>query len=165
MKRMLTRLGCDVSTAENGLIALELILGEKPTPMTEAESMTPPANAVANMSNTPSSENAEDDRPRIPDPRYEVIFLDNQMPVMSGLESVAKMRAAGRTDLVVGVTGKYLTTFLQEILLIFCQATRYSLTRRPTWRQGWTSTSGVYIFCSSILIICLQCHNKTGLRT
>lgn len=100
-----------MSTAENGLVALELILGEKPTPMTESESMNASANAVASTSNTPSSENAEDDKPRFAGPRYEVVFLDNQMPVMSGLETVSKMRAAGRTELVVGVTGKYSSLF------------------------------------------------------
>src|SRR5260221_1473270 len=37
--------------------------------------------------------------------RFAVVFLDNQMPVMSGLSMVAKLREAGRNDFVVGVTG------------------------------------------------------------
>ena len=34
------------------------------------------------------------------------MFLDNQMPVMSGVEMVRKLRKLGKNDLVVGVTGE-----------------------------------------------------------
>jgi osomolarity two-component system sensor histidine kinase SLN1 len=79
MSRMLTRLGCTVSTAENGEIALEMVL---------------------------SSHNG----------RFAVVFLDNQMPVMSGLSMVAKLRKAGRKDFVVGVTGNALLSDQEEYL-------------------------------------------------
>jgi CheY-like chemotaxis protein len=99
MKRILTRLGCLVSCAENGEIALEMILRKQ-----------------ALVGTTPSSV-AEDNGPILEQPqdsqisneiKYAVVFLDNQMPVMSGLKVVEKLRALGRTDFVVGVTGNAL---------------------------------------------------------
>ena len=48
--------------------------------------------------------------------RYAVVFLDNQMPVLSGLEAVAKLRTMGRRDFVVGVTGNALLSDQQEYL-------------------------------------------------
>ena len=100
MKRILTRLGCLVSCAENGEVALEMILGRQ----------------VMMGRTTPSSETAGDNRTLLAQPReneisdeskYAVIFLDNQMPVMSGLKVVEKLRALGRTDYIVGVTGLF----------------------------------------------------------
>ena len=79
MTRLLTRLGCKVSTAENGEIALEMVL---------------------------SGNNG----------RFAVVFLDNQMPVMSGLSMVAELRKAGRKDFVVGVTGNALLSDQEEYL-------------------------------------------------
>jgi osomolarity two-component system sensor histidine kinase SLN1 len=79
MNRLLTRLGCKVSTAENGEIALEMVL---------------------NGNNG----------------RFAVVFLDNQMPVMSGLSMVSKLRKAGRKDFVVGVTGNALLSDQEEYL-------------------------------------------------
>jgi osomolarity two-component system sensor histidine kinase SLN1 len=77
MTRLLTRLGCKVSTAENGEIALEMVLSGG---------------------------------------RFAVVFLDNQMPVMSGLSMVTKLREAGRKDFVVGVTGNALLLDQEEYL-------------------------------------------------
>ncbi len=79
MTRLLTRLGCKVSTAENGEVALEMVLGGY-------------------------------------EGRFAVVFLDNQMPVMSGLSMVAKLREAGRKDFVVGVTGNALLSDQEEYL-------------------------------------------------
>ena len=79
MTRMLSRLGCKVSTAENGSAALDMVLGDCSG-------------------------------------HFAVVFLDNQMPVMSGLSMVAKLREAGRSDFVVGVTGNALLTDQEEYL-------------------------------------------------
>ncbi|KAH9958812.1 hypothetical protein BC827DRAFT_1135669 [Russula dissimulans] len=79
MTRMLTRLGCMVSTAENGEVALEMVLSDYGG-------------------------------------RFAVIFLDNQMPVMSGLSMVKKLRDARRNDFVVGVTGNALLSDQEEYL-------------------------------------------------
>ncbi|KAH9057453.1 hypothetical protein EDB87DRAFT_1565234 [Lactarius vividus] len=79
MTRMLARLGCKVSTAENGEVALEMVLSDCSG-------------------------------------RFAVVFLDNQMPVMSGLSMVAKLREAGRSDFVVGVTGNALLSDQEEYL-------------------------------------------------
>lgn len=109
MKRLLTRIGCRVSTAENGEVALEMILGgSRPTPSSE----------------TPSSQGSESSQgigsgtgvPMAEDTRFAAVFLDNQMPVMSGLDTVARLREAGRQDFVVGVTGNALLTDQEEYL-------------------------------------------------
>ncbi|KAJ6619916.1 hypothetical protein B0H10DRAFT_2216468 [Mycena sp. CBHHK59/15] len=49
-------------------------------------------------------------RRRRREPRFAVIFLDNQMPKLSGVKLVARLRELGRTDFVVGVTGNALLT-------------------------------------------------------
>lgn len=103
MSRMLTRLGCKVTTAENGEIALDLILNPaaRPTPSSE---------------DTGSTGLVPHDGQLVSDERYAVVFLDNQMPIMSGIEAVTKLRRRGRKDFVVGVTGNALLTDQQEYL-------------------------------------------------
>lgn len=96
MKRILTRLGCQVSTAENGEVALEQILGIK-----IKGSVTP----SSFQSNTvPILEQAVGP-PVFDEGKFAVIFLDNQMPLMSGLQVAEKMREYDRRDFIVGVTG------------------------------------------------------------
>lgn len=110
MKRLLSRLGCRVSTAENGEVALELILGALPrqTPLSEDVPPTP--------LRTPPAATSEESGGQgwVEDQKYAVVFLDNQMPVMSGLELVAKLRELGRGDFVVGVTGTVLILTLKR---------------------------------------------------
>ncbi|CCM01334.1 uncharacterized protein FIBRA_03383 [Fibroporia radiculosa] len=103
MSRMLTRIGCRVSTAENGEMALEMILGtgQRATPSSEDT-----GSAGLSMEVVPAPD----------EPRYAVVFLDNQMPVLSGLDAVLKLREMGRRDFVVGVTGNALLTDQQEYL-------------------------------------------------
>ncbi|KAH8116382.1 hypothetical protein DFH11DRAFT_1828708 [Phellopilus nigrolimitatus] len=109
MKRMLQRLGCTVSTAENGQIAYDLLTGEGRTPLSEtAEGPQSPL-----VSGTPPALESAGQRD-YDGPRYEVVFLDNQMPVLSGLDLVAKLRQLGRTDFIVGVTGNALLSDQEE---------------------------------------------------
>jgi CheY-like chemotaxis protein len=109
MTRILTRLGCNVATAENGVKALEILLGSTFTP---SESATLPAIVPS----TPGTVNSGSE-PLANQPRsFDVVFLDNQMPQMSGLEAVSRLRAAGREDLVVGVTGNALIRDQDEYL-------------------------------------------------
>jgi osomolarity two-component system sensor histidine kinase SLN1 len=89
MTRLLTRLGCNVSTAENGAIALQMILG--------LDNATPPPESGAD--NVPPWGSSSEGK-------YAIIFLDNQMPVLSGLKMVAKLRDLRRPDFVVGITGE-----------------------------------------------------------
>lgn len=103
MSRMLSRLGCKVTTAENGEIALDLILN-------------PAARTTPSSEDTGSSGLVLEENWGPGDERYAVVFLDNQMPVMSGLEAVGKLRRRGRRDFVVGVTGNALLTDQQEYL-------------------------------------------------
>lgn len=134
MNRMLTRLGCVVSMAENGEIALEMICGPraarpgsvtggstsggtgsaKPTPSSEE----PPSIRFADDMNTgrPSTEGVTTAALGTEESKYSIVFLDNQMPVLSGLKAVARLREIGRTDFVVGVTGNALLSDQEEYL-------------------------------------------------
>ncbi|KZS94496.1 hypothetical protein SISNIDRAFT_453422 [Sistotremastrum niveocremeum HHB9708] len=90
MKKMLTRLGCSVLTAQDGQMALDILLGQAlPTPQ--------------ELPDTPNSGSTLQTQPKI-----DLVFLDNQMPVLSGLDVVRRLRAMGRDDFVVGVTGNAL---------------------------------------------------------
>lgn len=86
MKRMLTRMGHAVDTAENGEMALQMILGSTPS----------------SIHSGPILEQSEINNLK---GKYAIIFLDNQMPVLSGPETVARLRALGRDDFICGVTG------------------------------------------------------------
>jgi osomolarity two-component system, sensor histidine kinase SLN1 len=119
MTRLLTRLGCIVTTGENGVKALEILLGSVFTP---SESATP----STAMPSTPGTSNSGVETNVPSQPRFfDIVFLDNQMPLMSGLEAIARLRAAGREDLVVGVTGnalirdqdEYLTAGVDHVLI------------------------------------------------
>lgn len=99
MTRMLNRLGCAVTTAENGSVALEILLGPIYTP-SEA-----PSHSTL-MPLTPGTKGSSQEGTLTTPRFFDLVLLDNQMPKMSGLEAVGRLRAAGRDDLVVGVTGK-----------------------------------------------------------
>lgn len=106
MKRLLTRLGCTVQLAEDGEAALELILST--TPERLANKPTP----SSERSIGPILEQEATDFP--PEYKYHLIFLDNQMPKMSGLTVVSKLRELGRQDFVVGLTGNALLSDQKE---------------------------------------------------
>lgn len=133
MNRMLTRLGCVVSSAENGEIAVEMVCGPqtdrpvsiigsssangtagtnsaKPTPSTE----DPPSIRFADDGNGVARQST--DGVGNEESKYSIVFLDNQMPVMSGLKAIAKLREMGKTDFVVGVTGNALLSDQEEYL-------------------------------------------------
>lgn len=99
MQRMLVRLGCVVETAENGQAAL-VALGAIATPASDGSSLGP----ILERPDTRSDE------------RFDVIFLDNQMPLLSGINAVAKLREWGRADFVVGVTGNALLEDQEEYI-------------------------------------------------
>jgi CheY-like chemotaxis protein len=96
MKRLLTRLGCSVATAENGALALEMILGG-------AIDQTVPASPTDGSVYGPI---VKEPRWYSGEMKYAVIFLDNQMPVLSGLNTVRRLRELNRREFVVGVTGE-----------------------------------------------------------
>lgn len=95
MKRLLSRLGCNVSTAENGEIALDMILGPGASAFTPSTDNSANAGPILERSGSSRSDES----------RYHIIFLDNQMPVLSGLKAIERLRRFGRGDFVVGVTG------------------------------------------------------------
>ena len=129
MSRMLTRLGCTVSTAENGEIALELIMGRS--------SKTDDGGDL--LSSSDSDPGVEEGQHAGNGSAFDLVFLDNQMPVMSGLETVSKLREIGRNDFVVGVTGQCCSRFVSFVILTLKQAMLSLTTRKNTPRRVWTS--------------------------
>jgi len=116
MQRMLERLKCVVTTAVNGQQALELI--------TEGSQCidTPGSNEIEYFpdgrlaSSSVSQRTGGPRTPGTPESKFAVVFLDNQMPVLSGVEMVRKLRGLGRKDLIVGVTGNALLPDQEEYL-------------------------------------------------
>ncbi|KAJ6514984.1 histidine kinase [Mycena vitilis] len=98
MTRMLERMGCRVSTAENGEVALQRLVGVQSLALS------------MNSAEFGGGEAAPSEH------RFAVIFLDNQMPKLSGVKMVERLRSLGRTDFVVGVTGNALLTDQKEYL-------------------------------------------------
>lgn len=105
MKRILIRLRCRVSVAENGEIAMAMILRQH-TQASAPSSDGRKADTKLMLEQDAGSSPVSSPNKLFDEYKYAVIFLDNQMPVMSGLEVVAKLREMGRRDFVVGVTGK-----------------------------------------------------------
>ncbi|KAL0956096.1 hypothetical protein HGRIS_002265 [Hohenbuehelia grisea] len=109
MSRLLKRLGCTVSLAENGRVALDMILKASPGAETVAQEL-------ANLDEMPvASKRGGGLSCRVAE-RFDIIFLDNQMPVLSGPQAVEILRGMGRQDFVVGVTGNALLTDQEEYL-------------------------------------------------
>ncbi|CUA69528.1 putative protein KIAA0754 [Homo sapiens] [Rhizoctonia solani] len=116
MTRMLTRLGCTVENAENGQIALDMLLAPLPTPQSQR---------TQSSAGFPSPLSASMDQPTPAsgaplggweDTKYDIVFLDNHMPICSGVEVARRLRQLDRKDFVVGVTGNALTEDQQEYL-------------------------------------------------
>lgn len=100
--RMLERLNCQVTTAVNGHDALQLIRGDHHVSRTPAEE----DNEQSFLGNEDHTSYVEMERLKgEKESNFAIVFLDNQMPVMSGVEMVKELRSLGRKDLVVGVTG------------------------------------------------------------
>ena len=118
MRRMLERLKCVVTTAVNGQQALELIVGVNNSQCVD----TPGSNEGEYFAdNRVASSSASRGAGVPPTPGttgsdFALVFLDNQMPVLSGVEMVRKLRRLGRNDLVVGVTGNALLQDQEEYL-------------------------------------------------
>ena len=110
MKRLLTRLGCQVACAENGEMALEMILGLT-HPFDQAVS------AVSAMEESLRElKSAQFVQTSCGQGKFAVVFLDNQMPIMSGLKVVEMLRRLNRHDFVVGVTGNALLSGMLSLI-------------------------------------------------
>ena len=112
MTRMLERLRCVVTTAANGKQALQLLLGEEQSVSTPGEEQE--ANFSAEDRDVPRDGGSMQTFNK--EGRFVITFLDNQMPTMSGVEMVRKLRMLGREDLIVGVTGNALLSDQEEYL-------------------------------------------------
>jgi len=112
MTRMLERLRCVVTTAENGKQALQVLLGVEQNSDTPAEEQEQRLHADGRE--IPQDSTSVDMMSK--EGKFAITFLDNQMPVMSGVEMVRKLRMLGRGDLIVGVTGNALLPDQEEYL-------------------------------------------------
>ncbi|TKA51038.1 hypothetical protein B0A53_05833 [Rhodotorula sp. CCFEE 5036] len=131
MSRMMQRLGCEVETAENGRVALDLMLRPPPPTATNLPASHPDVSSD-DIPPAPSSsgdvDNAEHSEVAIVEKsdgatigmdafhHFDVVFLDNQMPVCSGVEVVTELRSLGRNDLVIGVTANALQSDQEQYL-------------------------------------------------
>lgn len=112
MTRMLERLRCIVMTAENGKQALQLLLGEEQNSDTPAEEPEP--DFTIDGREIPRDRGSMHAMGK--EGKFAITFLDNQMPIMSGVEMVRKLRMLDREDLIVGVTGNALLPDQEEYL-------------------------------------------------
>ena len=110
MTRMLERLRCVVTTAANGKQALRLLLGEEQSAGTPADDQE--QNFPSDGRDVPRDWTSVHTASK--EGKYAITFLDNQMPIMSGVEMVKNLRALGREDLIVGVTGNALLQDQEE---------------------------------------------------
>lgn len=127
MKKILTRLGCQVSCAENGEVALEMILGRRiciPLSTPSSDYSMREMKPILEQEVSPQRSTSACTPPESNDEyKFAVIFLDNQMPKMSGLKVVAKLRSMERKDFVVGVTGALLTT---AVLMVINEISKFT---------------------------------------
>ena len=133
MQRMLERLKCVVTTAVNGQQALELIAGVNNSQCID----TPGSNELEYFdesriaSSSASRGTGGPSTSGMSESKFALVFLDNQMPVLSGAEMVRKLRKLGRKDLIVGVTGNALLQDQEEYLIagadqcVFLPLSRY----------------------------------------
>ncbi|CAE7184079.1 unnamed protein product [Rhizoctonia solani] len=118
MTRMLTRLGCTVENAENGQIALDMLLAPLPTPQSQRTQSSAgfPSPLSASMDQPTPVSGATSGGWEYGESKYDIVFLDNHMPICSGVEVARRLRQLDRKDFVVGVTGNALTEDQQEYL-------------------------------------------------
>ena len=143
MQRVLERLKCVVTTAVNGQQALELITGVSDSCSVDTPESNEgeyfPDGRVPNSSASRGTGGLH--TPGTSESQFALVFLDNQMPVMSGVEMVRKLRKLGRKDLIVGVTGNALLPDQEEYLAAGvdqCVSVSVSLPKLT-----WTSTASL----------------------
>jgi CheY-like chemotaxis protein len=108
-QRMLGRLKCSVTTAVNGYEALQLITGDQnvsQSPPEEEHQRMLFLDGDDGMSIMEMEREKEEN-----ESKFAIVFLDNHMPVMTGVEMMRKLRKFGRKDFVVGVTGEFSVSF------------------------------------------------------
>ncbi|KIM34323.1 hypothetical protein M408DRAFT_5593 [Serendipita vermifera MAFF 305830] len=112
LQRLLRRLGCEVEGAENGQVALRR-LGISDS--TEGDVVSPASSTGVDeyipLKSPPLSSEPGSTGSRF---TYDVVFLDNQMPKMTGPEVAAMLRKQGRNDYLVGLSGDSATVDQQR---------------------------------------------------
>ncbi|GAA5904332.1 uncharacterized protein JCM6883_006452 [Sporobolomyces salmoneus] len=123
MGRMMSRLGCAVESAENGKIALDMMLAPEPgkegeiTEIRDGDAFDAEERGEMRPHQKKKTAFGIDPRSGVDAHKnFDIVFLDNQMPVMSGVQLGTKLRALGRDDLVVGVTANALLSDQEQYL-------------------------------------------------
>uniref|UniRef100_A0A0W0G6Q9 histidine kinase n=1 Tax=Moniliophthora roreri TaxID=221103 RepID=A0A0W0G6Q9_MONRR len=118
MEKLLTRMGCHVSVAENGEIALKTILGTtfSPSLLKTISFDQVGSEGYFGASDELESSRSSGNRESLDTTRFAVVFLDNQMPSVSGIQAVQILRQKGRRDFIVGLTGNALIPDQEEYL-------------------------------------------------
>ena len=111
MSRMVTRLGHKVTAAEDGLAALNTLIGLEPG----SKTLLPASVSYSSsFSAHPSSESLvhADHPPALklddqgtPITEFDLMFLDNSMPVLTGVECIRRVRDLGIEVFACGITG------------------------------------------------------------
>eukprot|EP00597_Dinobryon_sp_UTEXLB2267_P001423 CAMPEP_0170066180 /NCGR_PEP_ID=MMETSP0019_2-20121128/5969_1 /TAXON_ID=98059 /ORGANISM="Dinobryon sp., Strain UTEXLB2267" /LENGTH=549 /DNA_ID=CAMNT_0010273195 /DNA_START=444 /DNA_END=2089 /DNA_ORIENTATION=+ len=95
--KLFTRLGADVDSASDGSIAVEMVRAR----------MEMTISAAADEDNDIESNVAKDRQ-------YDIIVMDNLMPVMNGQDACELMRSMGYNGIILGLTGNALPKDLAE---------------------------------------------------
>ena len=74
MTRMLTRLGCTVDNAENGQVALDMLLAPLPTPQSQKTQSSAGFPSFEPGATAPSTGELD----VLEEYKYDIVFLDNQ---------------------------------------------------------------------------------------
>jgi len=103
LQRLLVRLGCEVEGAENGQVALRklgMVIEDalpseaQPDPVPEGIGLEGPLTSTSGANFGADSKGT-----------FDIVFLDNQMPKMTGPKVANTLRKHGRRDFLVGLSG------------------------------------------------------------
>lgn len=108
LSKALASMGFVVAAADNGAEALRLLV-QRQHACEPAGTLRPPSTGASptgrTVSSDPESADHSLDAPRPHLPQFSIVLTDKSMPVMDGLDSTRRMRAAGYKGAIVGITG------------------------------------------------------------
>jgi CheY-like chemotaxis protein len=108
LSKALASMGFVVTAADNGAEALRLLV-QRQRACEAAGTLRSPLSGASPTEQTarsdPESAPRSLDAPRPPLPQFSIVLTDKSMPVMDGLDGTRRMRAAGYSGAIVGITG------------------------------------------------------------
>lgn len=152
LQRLLNRLGCSVDSAENGRVALEKLgvdedAKSKPVDGPTTKSSMATAAGALQTSSRYDGQSPHGSSSRVAYRDMTVVFLDNQMPILTGMEMVSILRKAGRRDFVVGLSGDASPTDQERFRQAGADEFVASFSSRPFLTTSYTGCSQNH--CSS----------------